>query len=150
MGHSINKQTFLKKAKWSFFFNFFIILFLQKFLFWGNSKRQQIKQGAPSLNRSLSSNLLWLRSANHVKFTEECEMFTKKHVLIRKMFTNQLDMCLPLWVRVKKTVHGVIIHWLSGIRIVLSIEVSKEGHTDCVLGYKKTHHYWFPWKKCNC
>ena len=26
----------------------------------------------PGLNRGLSSNFCWLRSANHVKFTEEC------------------------------------------------------------------------------
>ena len=48
-------------------------------------------QSAPSLNRGLSSNFCWLRSANHVKFTEECVMFMEEHVLIKqKMFTNGL------------------------------------------------------------
>ena len=34
----------------------------------------QIKKCAPGLNRSLPSNLLWRRSANHLKFKEECVM----------------------------------------------------------------------------
>ena len=33
------------------------------------------------LNRSLSSNIWWQRSANHLKFTEEYMMFMKKYVL---------------------------------------------------------------------
>ena len=56
-----------------------IILILQNNvqLFWGYSKWGQIKQNAPGLNRGLSSNFWWLRSANHVKFTEECMMCSK-------------------------------------------------------------------------
>ena len=36
------------------------------------------------LNRGLSSNFRWLRSANHVKFTEKCVMCKGKHVLVKK------------------------------------------------------------------
>ena len=39
----------------------------------------QIKQSASVFNRSLSSNLWRLRSANHVKFTEEYLMSMEKH-----------------------------------------------------------------------
>ena len=53
-------------------------------------------QSALSLNRGLSSTLWLLRSANHAKFIEECGMCIEKHVLVRKMFTNQLNMSLPL------------------------------------------------------
>ena len=43
-------------------------------------------QTTRSLNRALSLNFLLLRSAKHVKFTEECAMFSSK-----KMFTNGLN-----------------------------------------------------------
>ena len=33
---------------------------------------------------------------------------------------------------------------------VLCTAVSKEGHADSLLIYERTHHYWFPWKRCNC
>ena len=42
-------------------------------------------------NRGMSTNFCWLRSANHVKFPEECLMCTEKHVLGEKMFTNRLN-----------------------------------------------------------
>ena len=32
------------------------------------------------LNRSLSSNFQWMRSANHVKFTKECVIEIENHV----------------------------------------------------------------------
>ena len=55
------------------------------------------KQSAPGLNRSLSSNFWWLKRENHVKFTEECFMFTEKPVLVKKkMFTYGLNMGLLL------------------------------------------------------
>ena len=38
------------------------------------------------MNRDLSSNFWWLRSANHVKFTEESVICTEKHVLVRTMY----------------------------------------------------------------
>ena len=56
----------------------------------------QANQSASGLNRGLLSNFWWLRSANHVKFTEECMMFMEKYVLGTKMFTNGLNMGLPL------------------------------------------------------
>ena len=70
-------------------------------------------QNDNKLNRGLSSNFWELRSANHVKFTEEFVMYTEKHILVKKMFTNELNMGLLLWARVKKIVHGVETHWLS-------------------------------------
>ena len=55
--------------------------------------RMTANQNAPDLNRGLSSNFWWLRSANHVKFTEERVLCTENHVLAKKNFTNWLD-CL--------------------------------------------------------
>ena len=58
-------------------------------------------QSAPGLNRGLSSKFRWLTSVNHMKFTEECVMYTeKKHFLIKKSL--QINMGLPLGTRVKK------------------------------------------------
>ena len=55
-----------------------------------------IQQSASGLNRGLSSNFYWLLSANHEKFTEECVMFTEKHVFSQTIFTYGLNMNLPL------------------------------------------------------
>ena len=64
---------------------------------------------------------------SHMKFTEEWVMYMEKHVLVKKMFTNELNMGLPLWTWVKKTVHAVETHCLSG----------KEGDADSLLGHEK-------------
>ena len=52
------------------------------------SKLEAIQNGSksnsgPGLNRGLS-NFWWLRSANYVKFTEDCVMCTKKHISVKK------------------------------------------------------------------
>ena len=59
------------------------------------------------------------------------------------MFTNKLNMGLPLWSWMEKTVHGVKKHWLSNKEKVLGATVSKEGHADSLLGHERIHHYWF-------
>ena len=38
-------------------------------------------QYASGLNRGLTSNIWWLKKANYMNFTEECVMYTKKHIL---------------------------------------------------------------------
>ena len=43
-------------------------------------------QNAQSLNRGLSSNFWWLRSANHVKCTEEGVMCTEKNILVKNVY----------------------------------------------------------------
>ena len=68
---------------------------------------------APDMNRGLSSNFWWLRSANPVWFTKECVMCTEKHVLVKKILTNELNMGLPLQVWVKKIAHGVETYGIS-------------------------------------
>ena len=83
-GHSINKGDSFKKKQNKFFQHFFplfgiglqkkIILITWKYLFWGYSKWWQINQRTLGLNRGLSSNVWWLRSANHIKSTKECVM----------------------------------------------------------------------------
>ena len=52
----------------------------------------KIAANQTGLNRGLSSNFWWLRSANHLKFTEECVMCMEKHVFVKKIFTNELNM----------------------------------------------------------
>ena len=47
----------------------------------------------------------------------------------------------------EKDVHGMDIHWLSSKEKVPGVDVSKEGHADSLLGYERTDHYWFPWKR---
>ena len=82
-----------------------------------------MKQNSPGLNRSLSLNFCWLRSANHMKFKEECVMCMKKHVSIKTLFTNELKIALQLvwawterqsielkhWLSVKEKVLGTVI-----------------------------------------
>ena len=57
-----------------------IILILQKYLFWGYSKWQQIKQSAPGLKRGMTANFSLLKSTNHVEFIEKCMKGREKHV----------------------------------------------------------------------
>ena len=52
------------------------------------------ESNAPTLNRGLSSNFWWMRSANHVKFTEECVMC--EAYFSKKMFIHGLNIGLPL------------------------------------------------------
>ena len=84
-------------------------------------------QSTSGLNRVLPSNFWWLRSANHVKFTENCVISTYMYVLVKKMFTNGLNIGLILWAFVKNTVHRVEAHWLFGKENILGATVSKEG-----------------------
>ena len=56
-------------------------------------------QSDPGWNSGLSSDSWWQRSAINAKFTDECV----KNVLAKKMFPNGLNMGLPLWVWVEKT-----------------------------------------------
>ena len=60
------------------------------------------------------------------------------------MFTNGLNMDLPLRAWIKKIAHGVKIVWLSGNETVLGAVINKEDHTDCLLKHEKAYRYWFP------
>ena len=66
-------------------------------------------QSVPDLNRGLSFNFWQLRSTNHEKFTE-CELYTEKQVLVKKMFSRGLNIDLPLQAWVYKIVHGIEMH----------------------------------------
>ena len=94
MRQSFNKieKFFFKKSKMIFSINIISALFwiglclkiiysCQKYLFWGYSKWQKIKQNAPCFNSDRSLIFCHLRSSNHVKLTEECVLCTKEHVL---------------------------------------------------------------------
>ena len=81
----------------------------------------------------LSSNFWWQKSANHVKFWEECLMSMKKYISVQKMFANRLE-----------------VHWLSSKEKILGTAVSKEGYADNLQKHERTRQYWFPWKRCNC
>ena len=43
--------------------------------------------------------------------------------------------------------HSIHIYWISGKEKVRGAAVSKEGHTDSLLGYERTRHNWFPWAR---
>ena len=119
-GHSMNEGNFFSKSKERICFkNFFpnckfyifwnsvrtkTILIKQKYLFCCNSKWWQIKQNVPSLNRVLSNFFWWLRSANHVKFTEGTVMCMEKRVLVKKLFVNELKMSVLPQTWIEKTV----------------------------------------------
>ena len=88
---------FFHECKLSVVWNWFvpkISLIPQKYLFCNHLKSWPIKQNAPGLNRGLSSNFYWLRSANHMKFPEECVICIEA-CFSQKMFTNRIIMDLP-------------------------------------------------------
>ena len=92
--HSIDKDNSFVKSKIHFFWIFSLIninsnlleIGLQQklfnlsniYFFWGYSKWWLIKQSSPGLNRDLSWNLCWLRSAIYVQFTAECVICIEK------------------------------------------------------------------------
>ena len=121
----------------------------QKYSFCDHSICRQIKQSTLGLNRGLSSHFGWSRSANHVKFTEECVIYTVKSVLVKIMFLDLLNMGFALRASVEKITCGVETHWISGKENVPGAVVSKEGNADGLLGHERTHHYWFPSNRCN-
>ena len=55
-------------------------------------------QSGSGLNRGLSSNFWWLRSVNHVKFTEECCDMDREACFSKKkmVFTNGRNIGLQL------------------------------------------------------
>ena len=89
---------------------------------WGRYARRCV----PGLNSTLLSIFWWLRSTNHLKFTEWV-MCTEKHVLVQKMFTNQLNV---EWK-----------HWLSSKENVLGTMISKKGHVTKTHLNSMTHIY---------
>ena len=106
------------------------------------------QKSVPGLNRVLSSNFWWLKSENYVKSTEECVNCTKKHILVKKMFTKSLNTGLPWWAWVEKIVSGVETHWLSCKEKVLGTAVGKESHADSCLVYERMHQVGFTRKRC--
>ena len=64
-------------------------------------------------------------------------------------FTHGQNMGSSLQAWVEKTIHEVETHWLSCKEKVEDAEFGIEGHADCFWGEERTHHYWFPWKRCN-
>ena len=108
----------MKKTKYIYFFrNFYInvnstlfgiILISKKHLLWGFSKWPPFKQSVPGLNRDMSLNFYWLRSANHMKSIDKCVKGMKKHVLAKKKqtFTNGLNMGLPKQELKRKSMKG--------------------------------------------
>ncbi len=50
---------------------------------------ENIKKRASGLQRVLSTNFRWLKMANNVKFRENWETCTEKHVLLKMIFTKK-------------------------------------------------------------
>ena len=61
-------------------------------------------QNGSKLNRVLQTSTEVCRQilgANHIKFSKECVMYMEKHVLVKNLITNGLNMGLPLQARVE-------------------------------------------------
>ena len=58
----------------------------------------------------------------------------------KKVFTNGFA--------TKNAVQEVLTHWFSGKEKGRGAAVSKEYHTESLLGHERTHQYWLPWKRC--
>ena len=70
--------------------------------------KMMANQSNSSLNRGLSSNFWQLKSANHMKFKEECGVGTEKHVLVKEFFFKWVKRSFAttsLSQKKKKTVH---------------------------------------------
>ena len=84
-----------------------------------------------------------------MKFTEEC-VSTEKHIFVkRNVYKCAKHGFSPMSLSQKDSPWSGT-HTFSGKENVLSATVNKESHADCVLGHKRSHHYWFPWKSCSC
>ena len=114
----------------------------EKIFCWGNSKWQKIKQNNRGFKKGLSSNFSWLRNANQEEFTD----MYKEPCFCQN---NGLKIGLSVQAWVKDTVHGAETHGLSSKEKVPGIVV-KKGHGNRLLEHERTHHYWFPQKRCNC
>ena len=155
-GHSINWGNIFEKSKIIFFphkcklcivWNWFlakIILILQKYLFWDYSKWQQIKQCVPGLNRGLCLSFWWLRSANHMKFTEECVICIEKLVLVKRIFINWLTMGLHHKPELKRQ----SMEWKHTDFPVKKMFWVQQLVRKTAFYEKKEPITWFPWKRC--
>ena len=54
------------------------------------------KNQSSRLKQRSVTNCSWLTSTNLMKFMEECVMYMKKYILVRKMLKNGLNIALPL------------------------------------------------------
>ena len=105
MGYSINKEfkegnsffLWLYKCKLYILLNWFLTKIFKKKIFLIALRLFKIKELQPWTE----SSFWWLRSANHVKFTEELVIHSEKHILVKINFTNGFA-TISL-----KTVHGV-------------------------------------------
>ena len=83
---------------------------------------------------------------NYETFVEECALCMEWH-FYQKMFTNWLNMGLPLRNWVEKILHGMEIPWLSGWEKVHGAGLCKEGHAESILGHERIRRYRFPWRR---
>ena len=108
-------------------------------MFWSYSNNTQ------GLNRSVIKCLIAENFKPWKIYRRVCDMF-REACFSQKMFPNELNMGLPLYDWVKKTLHRMETHWLSDKEKVPGAITSK-GHADCLLGHERTHHNWFSWKR---
>ena len=72
----------------------------------------------------------------------ECAMCIEKHVLLRKMFTNKLNMGFSLYELKWQRQSMEWKHTNSPVKIIVPVTtVSKEGHADSILRHERTHNY---------
>ena len=86
-----------------------------------------------------------------VEKCKPCVICMEKHVLGRKkMFTNRLNIGLPLCAWIEKTIHGVETHWLSDKEKVQGAGINEEEYADRLLWQKEPIINRFLKKMCYC
>ena len=113
-----------------------IIAILKKIFILTLSK-MLINQCAPGLNIGLSSNLWWLRSANHVNITKECVTHKEKHTLIKRFFFKRAKHWFVISSLSRKDSPWSENTCISRLEKVPGVVVSKYGHADNLLGYER-------------
>ena len=110
-------RTFFLKCKFDIIWNWFeakIILISPKYFWRGYSKWYQINQSAPGWNRGLPKRSSWPTSPNHVKFMEECTIWTENYILESEskrqtMESKQTDSPVNEKFRVQQSVKKVML-----------------------------------------
>ena len=69
--------------------------------------------------------------------------FGKAKALVKKIFTNEMNMSLPLEDRVETAVHGVETHWVFKKRVFLAERSIKKARRTVFYEMKGHVFYWF-------
>ena len=128
-------RTYFHKSKLCIVWNWFIAkkIFLRLFKIVGNQtvleQRSVIK--------------FWMAKCKPCEIYRICNVYRKAFFSKKeKIFTNRLNLDLLRWARTETH---------SPIKKMFQVQQSvKKVMLTIFRGIKRSHHYWFPWKKYNC